>query len=771
LPETGAAGQKELKIEPGRPIRVNVATIRIMGEMKAAEDEELEKAKWAQGKDEAKPLTTFEPKKKSLPIKERVELKPGPQAFRFLAKTATSPEEERTVTVEYQPLVPQVTISSPQSGDSFKGEEESTWIELHAAFGSVSGPQPKPTILLNDRELDVAAQINQAARTITAKVPLKPGANQLRVKLSNDWGSTSVSEEVTVRYLRPPTILGVKAEEPKEGVPFASLEARVKSATPLFAQNVHVFVNESERKAQVDIPDKPGEGNVWTLHLTNIPLEANGKAPTLNQIKLRVSNAEAEAEKEGTTQVVYQPKQPPPVVEFTQPVDSISVTRPDFKVQFQVRSETALAQVKLLQEKHEPIAVDVSKAEKQGDGTFLLTAEVPLKLDAGPNTLRIEALNKGGVQDSPALEINYLYRPVRVAIDSLVAMRPGAKPEKPDLQSGGAIATQEGRLRLTGRVLWDEAADQRLQKAKMVRVYVNGFQQIPALLKPSEDNPRQRTFQTTLVLNRDHGNRVEIALPDLEKDINNRLRLTVDCGRPERSQRLHLLIVSMQDKDAKPLETQIRGAFQTTNGAATANPAPKAAAFDPIYSYPSLVDYRVKPSYVYYQLVEIKNTIQRLSQIGAASSDVVAVYYRGGEAVSAQGNLFQTSLTRPGRETRESAITCDEVVGIFSETPGAQILLMDVDRQTASPAQDEIISWGEHYPRVGILHYAWLGQPNAPKNTGLIQAIEKAMGRATRLVEVRDGVRQFASASPDYEKKLLVYDAYLPPELEDLAVR
>jgi hypothetical protein len=768
IPRSGV----ELKIEPDRPIRVNVPTVRILGEVKTAEDEDLTHAKWAIGKEEAKQLTTFEPKKRRLPINEKVNLKPGKQVFRFLAKTATSPEEERTVTVDYQPLVPRVTISSPRSGDSFKGEKESTSIELQASLGSAQDPQPfKPAILLNDRELDVPAQIDPAARTITAKVPLNPGANQLRVKLSNDWGSASVSEEVTVRYLRPPMILGVQPEELKEGVPFASLEVRVRSATPLLAENVHVFVNESERKAQIDIPDKPGEGNVWTLHVTHIPLDANAKNPTTNNIKLRVNNAEAEADKEKAIQVVYQPKQPPPVVEFTQPVDSVSVTRPNFKVQFQVRSETALAQVKLLLEKHEPVAVDVSKAVTQPDGSFLLTAEVPLQLDAGLNTLRIEALNKGGVQDSPPLEINYLYRPVRVAIDSLVAMRPGAKPEK-DLQSGGAITVPEGRVRLRGRVLWDEADDQRLQKAKMVRVYVNGFQQLPALLdKPTDDNPRQRTFQSTLVFNRDHDNHIEIALPDLEKDINNRLRLTVHCGRPERSQRLHLLVVSMQDKDAKPLETQIRQAFQTTNGTTTTSSAPKAAAFDPIYSYPSLVDYRVKPSYVYYQLVEIKNTIQRLSQIGAASSDVVAVYYRGGEAINSQGNLFQTSLTRPGRETRESAITCDEVVGIFSETPGAQILLMDVDRQAASPAQDQIISWGEHYPRVGILHYAWLGQPNAPKNPGLIEAIEKAMGQATRLVEVRDGVRRLASASPDFQKKLLVYEAYLPPELEDLSVR
>src|SRR5262249_48732804 len=152
--------------------------------------------------------------------------KPGPQVLRFLAKTATSPEEERTVTVEYQPLVPQVTISSPRSGDSFKGEDESSSIELQAAFGSVSGPQPKPTILLTTRQLDVPPQINQAARTTPAKVALKPGANQLRVKWRNDGGTPSVSKEVPVRSLRPPAILGVKAEEPKEGAPFATLEAR-----------------------------------------------------------------------------------------------------------------------------------------------------------------------------------------------------------------------------------------------------------------------------------------------------------------------------------------------------------------------------------------------------------------------------------------------------------------------------------------------------------------------------------------------------------------
>src|SRR5205823_1122811 len=162
-------------------------------------------------------------------------------------------------------------------------------------------------------------------------------------------------------------------------------------------------VNDMERTAQVEIPNEPAEGNIWTLRLTNVPLEANALTTTTNKIQLRISNQEAECKEPATTQVVYTPKQPPPVVEFIRPSDNFSVTRPGFKVQFQVQSKSALEQVKLLYENHPAISVDVSKAENQADGSYLLTAEVPLHLEPKVNTLRIEAVNKGGVQDSRTL--------------------------------------------------------------------------------------------------------------------------------------------------------------------------------------------------------------------------------------------------------------------------------------------------------------------------------------------------------------------------------
>jgi hypothetical protein len=616
-----------------------------------------------------------------------------------------------------------------------------------------------------------SAQINRETRTITAKVPIQPGANQLRVRLKNDWGSTSISDEVAVRYVRPPVILAVNAEEPMEGVPFAGLNVRVRSATPIPAASVHLFVNESERQTKVNIPNQPEENNVWTLRFTNVPLDADELKPSTNKIQVRVTNEEAEAEKEGIAQLVYQPKQPPPVVEFTKPVDNVSVTRPDFKIQLQVQSKTPLDQVKVLFEKHEPVSVDVSKAEAQTDRSILLTAEVSLKLDVGPNTLRVEAQNKGGVQSSPPLEINYIHRPVRVAVDNLEPVRRTTKAMKATVQANGQIVfdpQEEGRLRLNGRVLWDEGDDQRLQAAKVVRVYVNGFQQLPAVLDKPGENNRERSFHTGLVLNRDQGNRIELALPDLAKEFNkNNLQFNVDCRKPERSQRLHLLIVSIRDKDGKPLEAQISKSFTSGNGGTSQS----TKAFDPIFVYPSLVDYRVKPGNVIVKLWEIQNTIEKLAKVGAASSDVVAVYYRGGEAVNAQGNLFQSYLSRTGGETRESAISCDEVVKIFEATPGAQILLMDVDRQSGITSPDRIGSWSQYYPHVGMLHYAWLGQPNAPKNPALLEAIEKAMGESTRLVEVRDGVERIASASDDFQKKVLFYKTYLPKDLESMTVR
>src|SRR5262249_24876667 len=123
-------------------------------------------------------------------------------------------------------------------------------------------------------------------------------------------------------------------------------------------------------------------------------------------------------------------------------------------------------------------------------------------------------------------------------------------------------AAKRGLVRLHGEVLWDEADDARLQKANRVRVYVNGFQQAPADLQPPAGQGWVRPFQTDLLLTQAQGNRAEIALPGLAQDAASRTAFTMDCEKPERTQHVHLVLLSPREADMAALREQIRKAFR-----------------------------------------------------------------------------------------------------------------------------------------------------------------------------------------------------------------
>ena len=179
----------------------------------------------------------------------------------------------------------------------------------------------------------------------------------------------------------------------------------------------------------------------------------------------------------------------------------------------------------------------------------------------------------------------------------------------------------------------------------------------------------------------------------------------------------------------------------------------------------------VEFKYVNHQLQRIKHSIRATKN---RVNEVVVLYYRGGEGLSADGSFPQTTLGGSARLSAVGVMTCDNLVSSLGDTPGAQLLLLDVDRDLPQEnqgqmTQNKLISWGEYYPRVGMVHYAWLGPPGTPKDPGLIRALQQAMAQSTRLVEVTTGVGKIASTS-DF-KRFLAYDAYLPRDLESLAVR
>src|SRR2546423_15720815 len=102
-------------------------------------------------------------------------------------------------------------------------------------------------------------------------------------------------------------------------------------------------------------------------------------------------------------------------------------------------------------------------------------------------------------------------------------------------------------------------------------------------------------------------------------------------------------------------------------------------AFEQVEPYGPLIGSKVRPGYIYDQLHNIKVAIE-LAQVGSPMNDVVMVYYQGGEAVNDQGNFFQTYAGQGQGVAKRFDIPCDILVEFLAETPGAHVLLLDVDR-------------------------------------------------------------------------------------------
>src|SRR5262249_30997534 len=147
-----------------------------------------------------------------------------------------------------------------------------------------------------------------------------------------------------------------------------------------------------------------------------------------------------------------------------------------------------------------------------------------------------------------------------------------------------------------------------------------------------------------------------------------------------------------------------------------------------------------------------------------------------GEAMNDKGHFFQTSLSQEGADLRSTAIACEELVSFFAETPGAHVLLLDVDRPGSKLAGNlrdaDLVGKWQYLPagkdHVVALRYAWLGQPNMPKDALLISALEKAMPQ-TRLADMMERTRLYADNFRKTSPNLLESE-YAPDDLRQLVV-
>lgn len=771
VPDGAPPGQPPLDVHPDRPVRMTAPSARIKGKIEAGEA--LVKAEWSKGDAAAVPLTGFGPGRKELALDEAVQLAPGQQTFTFRAKTATSDEAEAAVTLDYQPPVPTALITAPANGSTVYGEKDTGEVTLEA---QLTLPRPlhayKAKVLVDGKEPDdpPPVTIDEAARRLTARVPLHPGTNRLQVRLSNKWGALFTSAPVEVEYLRPPRVVKLIAPEESKD-PAIDLEAKVRSSRPLLPEMVKVEVNGAPSRARATVAEDPPHSGNWTVRVPGVALDPGteqGVAVT-SRIVFRVSSDEGECREPGQAAVVYRPPVTPPVlaVSGTDEDGDQLVQDPDFRVAFRVTSAAKITKAQVVREIDKPLPADLATVVRKKDGTYELKAELSVRLQPKLNLVRVEAANEGGGEVGRTLRINYVPRPAELVLDSLAVEGgpvleplPGHPAEFPPVPAG--------RVQLRGRVRWDRDDAPGLREARVVRVFVNGFQQQPQPLQPAAPGSREREFQTDLLLTRadDDLNQVSLSVPQLDKDAVT--HFTLRCTQPEKAQRLHLLMVSPTQKDPKALEAQLFQVFGVSGPPSHL----KAKAFDPVYPYGPLVGDFAGPEFVNGGLLQIQQSIrQRTVAAGLPSADLVVIYYRGRELLDKDGNLFPTG------DEEEPAIRPDRLAEVFEDTPGAYVLLLDVERPAAAAADagpDKLAAWKHHFPKAAqnasVYRFAWLGSGAVPANERLIAALQKAMPGSVTLQDVTRAVRKFAAQAPDFKKKNLLADEEVAPEMNAIAV-
>src|SRR5262249_1009462 len=153
-------------------------------------------------------------------------------------------------------------------------------------------------------------------------------------------------------------------------------------------------------------------------------------------------------------------------------------------------------------------------------------------------------------------------------------------------------------------------------------------------------------------------------------------------------------------------------------------------------------------------------------------NDVVLIYFRGTEAINAQGHYF---LTESGAERKQTPIACESLTSRLAEILGAQVLLLDVGRSTltakadsASRGKDEF----EHCPddfRVGVLRSAWQDRPNPPPNEALLLTTwEQGAAQTSKLEELVAYIKARYEQEVSRKFPELKYKEYLPRMLANL---
>jgi WD40 repeat protein len=772
VPVTGGKAGRPQPIRPDEAVLVTGSRVRVRGKV-TADREKLVRAEWRQGNQSAA-LAGFKPNvAQELAIDQELTLRPGSQTYRFVARTANSPEGlSAPLEIVFQPLLPRIKLNPP---DATEVPEDRPQVVLTGQLEALPEAQPFALHVLVDGRRDAGAAITRYGDTWTAKIRLeKDGSNRVQVQAVNAWNTPPTNSEPVDLFLscRP----GAPVFQNPPGVaeePFLELTAHVDSKLPLAADAVAVEVGG--QVVPCDVAVKELRPRTWQVK-ARVPLREPGKTG----VRFLVRNAHGEARAAPTLPIEYRPRgaPDPPRVEIANLPPESKTSAADLPVTIRVYSATPLQAVAIEREGRFPLRHSVNRANAREvtPGTWEVEDRIPLA--PGENRLVVRAVNAGGEGPPARYLVNLLRRPVRLFVESLEL--PAGQVIRPRGAGSNSLAFEElplGRVWLHGRVAWDPDPDPLLKDLSQVRVYVNGFQQLPALLDPAGPDSRERTFRAPLLLSKDRDNVVELELPGLALATGSAARFTLDCKAPVAGKRLHLLAIGPDNQEAKEFQEQVLQAL----GITTDPQGRFLSAFANVLPHGVLTGPYVTRRAITSQLHLIQKKIDSLKQSDVRSKeppleDLVLVYYQGGELITAEDHYLNTASggASAGQLTR-NRITLTELRQIIQEMGGAPLLLLDVVRPAApraapEAAADRVISWPREAPRLCVLRCSLQPPRPLPPDARLLKELGEVLHRETILSRVANTlVGQF-----DQVKKQrglpLRFDKHVPEGLGDLVL-
>jgi WD40 repeat protein len=750
----------------GRPVIVNTPEVLVRG--KIAADDPLSAVKR-----DGKPSKGLKPDTRKFDFEDTLSVHPGSQVFHYEAATTRGAAKQADVEIDYRPRLPDLDlVDAGKELVKVEGKDSGDF-EVRARLAWPPDPHPCDiAVFVNDNPRGGVQGADSKTHPEWAHtVPLDPGDNRIRFRLSNRWRTDPVERTLHVRYLRPPRVLKDIDRVKLEGKAAFDVIAWAETPADRKLTAAEVVVQAGDHGPEIRRIIKPklekaqGRVEVWRLAAEALPVE-RGR----NTVRIRVQNDDGVTLSDPLV-IDYKGEPPPrPIVELIDPRERNSTVDENLRdIHFTVRSAGPLRSVKLLRDRDELFSADVAELAKARPLYDKQLRRVPLQV--GLNPLRLEAVNDGAPA-SLDFTISYTPKPVRVVVDWLESEDGNQRYLPAEDKPNVFPRVIDGRVRVRGRVRWLDATDEQLRKTSWVHLWVNGFQQMPVALDRPEKGSRERTFTSSncILLNRFTDNQIMVQVPELPRaeDVvpaderkfpasHFSTWVVKECQRPLVGQRLHLLIVGMGDVDAQHLTAD---ALKALNAEPVGKGRFQAKYFAEGILYGPVVGSIIDETKVWPQLQLIKTQIVRDAPT-AKLNDVVMLYFRGKETLTEHDHFLGSSA---------AGIRCDQLANFFDDALGAQVLFLDVARLGGARARDKVAQWPTE-SHVGVFRYAWLVGDQVPDEARLLTALREATPQVATLKDVAAQFRRnFIRLSEKHPRALSFEPFHLPLDLEDMPI-